>query len=120
MNFDNCDFSSEVGPICPYCEYQHIANDIDYYVQKPKEFVCHNCNKRFVMVGNVEWSWETVRIEEKNILVKHDDTMFRCTVCGKIGTVGRCCGMDTREPLNYLALLEIEEEEFKKFFKNEI
>ena len=32
-----------------------------------------------------------------------DDAMFRCTVCGQIGTVGRCCGLDTREPLNELA-----------------
>lgn len=36
-----------------------------------------------------------------------DDSQFRCTVCGQIGTVGRCCGLDTREPLNNLARAEI-------------
>jgi hypothetical protein len=25
--------------------------------------------------------------------------LWRCTVCGRIGTVGRCCGEETREPL---------------------
>ena len=24
---------------------------------------------------------------------------YRCTVCGRVGTVGRCCGEETREPL---------------------
>jgi len=39
-----------------------------------------------------------------------DDSQFRCTVCGRIGTVGRCCGLETREPLNELARLELERE----------
>ena len=25
--------------------------------------------------------------------------LWRCTVCGRVGTVGRCCGEETREPL---------------------
>ncbi len=29
-----------------------------------------------------------------------DDTWYRCTVCGREGRVGRCCGYDTREPMN--------------------
>ena len=37
-----------------------------------------------------------------------NDSQFRCTVCGQIGTVGRCCGLDTREPLNDLARAEVE------------
>jgi hypothetical protein len=40
-----------------------------------------------------------------------DDSQFRCTVCGQIGTVGRCCGLDTREPLNDLARAELVAEE---------
>ena len=31
------------------------------------------------------------------------DTLYKCTVCGRVGTVGRCCGDETREPLNDLA-----------------
>jgi hypothetical protein len=34
------------------------------------------------------------------------DTLWRCTVCGQVGTVGRCCGNDTREPLNDAARAE--------------
>ena len=30
-------------------------------------------------------------------LVRED--LWRCTVCGRIGTVGRCCGEETREPV---------------------
>lgn len=36
-----------------------------------------------------------------------DDSQFRCTVCGQVGSVGRCCGLDTREPLNELARAEL-------------
>jgi hypothetical protein len=43
-----------------------------------------------------------------------DDSQFRCTVCGQIGTVGRCCGLDTREPLNDLASAELVAEENRK------
>ena len=32
-----------------------------------------------------------------------NDTWFRCTVCDRKGTVGRCCGEETRIPLNQLA-----------------
>ena len=39
-----------------------------------------------------------------------NDSQFRCTVCGQVGTVGRCCGLDTREPLNDLARAELERE----------
>lgn len=31
--------------------------------------------------------------------------LWRCTVCGRIGTVGRCCGEETRERVDVLALL---------------
>jgi hypothetical protein len=31
--------------------------------------------------------------------------LWRCTVCGRIGTVGRCCGEETRERVEALALL---------------
>ena len=45
---------------------------------------------------------------------EQDDTLFECTVCGRVGTVGRCCGLDTRKPLNDLAILEIEKENDKQ------
>ena len=32
--------------------------------------------------------------------VKEPD-LWRCTVCGRVGTVGRCCGEETREPANH-------------------
>ena len=34
------------------------------------------------------------------------DTWYRCTICGREGAVGRCCGDETREPLNELATKE--------------
>lgn len=29
-----------------------------------------------------------------------ESDLWRCTVCGRIGTVGRCCGENTREPVH--------------------
>jgi hypothetical protein len=34
-----------------------------------------------------------------------NDTWYRCTVCGREGLVGRCCGDEKREPLNRLAVI---------------
>jgi hypothetical protein len=34
------------------------------------------------------------------------DELWRCTICGQVGSVGRCCGNDTREPLNDAARAE--------------
>ena len=31
--------------------------------------------------------------------VSSETDLWRCTTCGRIGTVGRCCGEDTREPV---------------------
>lgn len=42
------------------------------------------------------------------------DSLFRCTVCGRIGTVGRCCGLDSREPMNDLAKAEIAAEQERR------
>lgn len=46
-----------------------------------------------------------------------EDTLYRCTICGRIGSVGRCCGDETREPLNNLALKE-EEKNGISFIRN--
>ena len=36
--------------------------------------------------------------------VKEPD-LWRCTVCGRVGTVGRCCGEETRERANIRDLM---------------
>ena len=30
--------------------------------------------------------------------VAKETDLWRCTVCGRVGTIGRCCGEETREP----------------------
>jgi hypothetical protein len=35
-----------------------------------------------------------------------DSPQWQCTECGRVGTVGRCCGLNTRRPLNALARQE--------------
>lgn len=39
-----------------------------------------------------------------------NEPMFKCTICGRIGTVGRCCGIDTRIPINAAAKKELANE----------
>ena len=29
----------------------------------------------------------------------NESDLWRCTVCGRTGTLGRCCGEETREPV---------------------
>ena len=40
---------------------------------------------------------------QKGKVMIEDDTWYKCTVCGREGRVGRCCGDETRIPLNRLA-----------------
>jgi len=35
-----------------------------------------------------------------------EDTRYQCTVCGRIGSVGRCCGIETRIAINDAARAE--------------
>jgi hypothetical protein len=41
-------------------------------------------------------------------LAADGDTQWQCTVCGRIGSVGRCCGDEARKPLNEAARKEAE------------
>ena len=47
------------------------------------------------------WPQQEASVDE----VKEPD-LWRCTVCGRVGTVGRCCGEETREPVNHAVLSE--------------
>lgn len=49
----------------------------------------------------MNYAIETLRIEERKALMK--GTLYKCTACGRVGTVGRCCGLETRTPLNEMA-----------------
>ena len=40
-----------------------------------------------------------------DILQTKETDLWRCTVCGRVGTVGRCCGEETRERVNMEQLL---------------
>ena len=40
-----------------------------------------------------------------DILQTKETDLWRCTVCGRVGTVGRCCGEETRERVNMEHLL---------------
>jgi len=46
------------------------------------------------------------RILDKNAGLL-EEPLYRCTVCGEIGVVGRCCGSETRIPLNDAAREEL-------------
>lgn len=39
-----------------------------------------------------------------------NEPAWQCTICGRIGTVGRCCGKNTRRPLNRVAFEELNKE----------
>ena len=47
------------------------------------------------------------------------DTWYKCTICGRVGTVGRCCGDETREPLNDFAREEQEKIKSQNLLKAE-
>lgn len=38
--------------------------------------------------------------------LESQESKWKCTKCGRVGTVGRCCGLETRIPINEAALAE--------------
>lgn len=36
----------------------------------------------------------------------YEMTEYKCMICGRVGSVGRCCSNELREPLNGEAILE--------------
>ena len=44
--------------------------------------------------------------------------LYRCLKCGRLGNVGRCCGNDTREPLNEAARTEMQTESLRLEISN--
>lgn len=44
---------------------------------------------------------ERERAEKNSALIRAGYSgMWKCTICGRIGSVGRCCGDETREPID--------------------
>lgn len=51
---------------CPYCGLEHEADGEDdaFYVEGEHIFVCHECNKEFLVDTNVSYSYSTSRKED--------------------------------------------------------
>jgi rubrerythrin len=89
---------------CPYFyheeELSDVAPPITEYVRADKleELAAEVEALRAAMLAAAPQ--QTASVDE----VKETD-LWRCTVCGRVGTVGRCCGEETRERVNMEQLL---------------
>ena len=54
-------------------------------------------------VSSYLYAWEQCHTIARAALAGKDDScaMYRCTVCGRVGAVGRCCGDETRERISW-------------------
>lgn len=70
----NSYYNFEIGEeiICPYCGRTYKPSYEDTYIgkkpvkcyeEKQQEFVCDNCNKRFVLLPVLCWHYETSTID---------------------------------------------------------
>lgn len=50
---------STYGPICPYCEHQHRADDPVYFDERTTEMQCDHCEKEFAVRIYTSTSWTT-------------------------------------------------------------
>lgn len=74
----HCDWSNDVGSL-------RLRNNRTGKTHQAWPYACH---------GGV---WGVVSAQPCDVANEAD--LWRCTVCGRIGTVGRCCGEDTRNPV---------------------
>jgi len=74
----HCDWSNDVGSL-------RLRNNRTGKTHQAWPYACH---------GGV---WGVVSAQPCDVANEAD--LWRCTVCGRIGTVGRCCGEETREPV---------------------
>ena len=65
-------------------------------------------NRRGMFTESTQDAAALMAVRSSAWLADDGDTQWQCTVCGRIGTVGRCCGYDTRKPLNEAARQEAE------------
>ena len=64
----------------------------------------YECAVREIETLRAEVDALRVRLEALITAQQHEakePDLWRCTVCGRVGTVGRCCGEETREPVNH-------------------
>lgn len=47
------------GPICPYCDYQHTADEPFYYDEDLDEMECGLCCKKFEVRVSMTTYWMT-------------------------------------------------------------
>lgn len=59
--YDNTRESSD-GAICPFCEHEHTAggDHPELFDEGLCEIECEDCGKKFKVVPNMSWSWETM------------------------------------------------------------
>lgn len=58
------DTYSTDGPICPYCDHHHRADDPAFYDERAETFDCDNCQKPFKMYVYTSTSWTCGPLDE--------------------------------------------------------
>lgn len=79
--------------------------DLDRYISRRNQDILNLADQRA----------EDDREREESGVDETEDTKWECTICGRVGTVGRCCGLETRRPLNEPARKEVDETEDPNF-----
>ena len=95
----------EIWAVAQLATGEGIVDGVDHIVSLlrregyPAVTHCDNCGCDWLDNGlnpvGCPYCKQTSSVDE----VKETD-LWRCTVCGRVGTVGRCCGEETREPVN--------------------
>lgn len=94
---------------CEHC-WKESNGDMDRYVELLKRGCGMNCEKCGGDLGGGAIALTCADCSNLNrahsTASEPEDTQYQCTICGRIGSVGRCCGLETRMPLNDAARAE--------------
>lgn len=81
--------------ICGKSEMMLQQLNKEYQSDKIKD-ICTECSKK---VNDHLWTLRLWSSNDQPCDTANEADLWRCTVCGRTGTVGRCCGEETREPV---------------------
>lgn len=56
---------SNRGPVCPFCQHLHVADEAFFYEEEGFDYDCHSCEQSFRVAVYTRTTWTSSEMEPK-------------------------------------------------------